>query len=531
MNGPDVTVITPVHNTLAGLGPWFDSVLGQSLPRQRIEVIAVDDGCTDGSAEVLDRLAAEHPDLLTVLHQPPSGGPAGPRNRALDLAAGRYVFFLDSDDRLGPEALERLVGHADRADADVVLGRMAGVNGRRVPQQVFRCSLDRAAVDSSGILYALTPAKLFRRELLERHRLRFREELRIGSDHPFVLESYLRARGVAVLADYTCYYLVARDGGGNISLGDSVTAEHRLPYMRAAAETVRALSGPGPELDALIRRQLRVELTDLLGPAFAALPPAARRREAALLLSYANDWCPAGFENASPSWVRLRIHCLRNGMLSELCELVGAEKSDRLGFRIEAAAKPPVVIEGRAHADLPGFQDPDWGIPDACYDITSELPVTHRLTGVGRRRGGGLRLCGTATIEALAPAVPRVRVLARERGSGRELVLPGRGRGAAFRAHWPSGPSGRSPGTWDLFAVVRQGGVTREARIGRLRPDGLTLPPSSGTAPLTCYWTTPYDNLSVRVGGAPARRRSRVRRLLGGLRRVLRGALRRALRR
>jgi CDP-glycerol glycerophosphotransferase len=510
LTAPDVTVITPVHNTVDCLRPWFDSLLGQSLPRQRIEVIAVDDGCSDGGSELLDELAAEHPGLLTVLHQPASGGPALPRNRALDLATGRYVFFLDSDDRLGPEALERLTGYGDRTDADVVLGRIAGVNGRRVPKDVFRCNLERASVDRSGILYALTPAKLFRRELLEQNGMRFREELRIGSDHPFVVEAYLRAGRVSVLADYTCYYLVARDGGGNISLGDSVTASLRLPYMRAAAETVLRLAGPGPELDALIKRNLRIELTDLLGPAFAASTAVEQQRDVALLNAFLDDWYHPGIAEALPSWVRLRIHCLRNGKVRELHRIIGAEKSDRLGFRVDGHAdgqRPPIVSGGRAYANLPGFRDTGSGIPDTCFDVTDELRVDHLLSEVHWDRSG-LRLRGTAGIAALGPGA--VQVLARERDSGREVLLRTNWTGAdgtaAFRARWPAGSDGWTPGIWDLVARVRQNGISREARIGSSRASGLVLPKGPvllprgpRIMPLTCYWTHPYQNLSVRV--------------------------------
>ncbi len=51
---------------------------------------------------------------MTVVHQPNSGGPGGPRNVGLDRATGTYVFFLDADDYLGVEALERLVRMAER---------------------------------------------------------------------------------------------------------------------------------------------------------------------------------------------------------------------------------------------------------------------------------------------------------------------------------------------------------------------------------------------------------------------------------
>jgi len=115
----DVTVIVPVYNTMPYLTRCLMSLVRQSIGRSRLEVIAVDDGSTDGSGAVLDRFVRRFPDLFTVIHQPNSGGPAGPSNRGLRLATGRYVFFLGADDYLGRAALARLVAAADGWDADV----------------------------------------------------------------------------------------------------------------------------------------------------------------------------------------------------------------------------------------------------------------------------------------------------------------------------------------------------------------------------------------------------------------------------
>jgi len=79
----------------------------QSIGRHRVEVVAVDDGSTDGSGEQLEILA-KFWDNLIVVHQENSDGPSRPRNVGLEKATGRFVFFLDADDYLGPEALQRM---------------------------------------------------------------------------------------------------------------------------------------------------------------------------------------------------------------------------------------------------------------------------------------------------------------------------------------------------------------------------------------------------------------------------------------
>ena len=138
MSRPDVTVVVAVYNTMPYLTRCLTSLVEQTIGLDRLEIVAVDDGSTDGSGAELDRFAAAYPGTVKVIHQPNSGGPAAPSNRALDLATGRYVFFIGADDYLGPEALERLVAAADRYGSDVVLGRMVGVNSRYVHQDDLR---------------------------------------------------------------------------------------------------------------------------------------------------------------------------------------------------------------------------------------------------------------------------------------------------------------------------------------------------------------------------------------------------------
>ena len=107
-----VSVILPVYNTRAYLRECLDSVLAQDVDPGSFEIVAVDDGSTDGSGEILDEYALRHA-FVRVMHQENSGWPGQPRNRGLEASRGEYVFFLDSDDVLGPEAVRRLCDVAD----------------------------------------------------------------------------------------------------------------------------------------------------------------------------------------------------------------------------------------------------------------------------------------------------------------------------------------------------------------------------------------------------------------------------------
>jgi len=340
---PDVTVITPVHNTLAYLGTWFDSLLSQTLGTDRIQVVAVDDGSDDGSAAELLRLAGLHPGLLTAVPLDTRRGPAHARNLGLGLATGRYLFFLDSDDRLGPEALQRMVATADEHGSDIVLGRVVGVNGRWVPTGACRRTDPDVPFPSADLVWSLTPSKLFRHALVREHRLRFREELPAYSDGPFVLESCFLARRISVLADYDYYYLVARPDAGNITYSSRLS--DRLLGIAAGIEVTVRCAPPGPERDLVNARHLRGDLANLFRAPFLELPRAeqeqlcadARPLVAAHLTEPVRGWCTEA--------QRLRLHCLEHGLVEELITLVRYEAQHE---------QPPEALSVTGAAWVPG---------------------------------------------------------------------------------------------------------------------------------------------------------------------------------
>jgi glycosyltransferase involved in cell wall biosynthesis len=111
-----ISVVMPCYNAAPFVEEAIESVLQQSYPQ--LELIIVDDGSTDASTQIIARLAAEHPDRITLLHQTNSG-PYAARNHGLDHARGNFIAFLDADDTWHPDALNLL--HAAMTDtlADV----------------------------------------------------------------------------------------------------------------------------------------------------------------------------------------------------------------------------------------------------------------------------------------------------------------------------------------------------------------------------------------------------------------------------
>ncbi len=114
----EISVIIPVHNTGKYLDRCLDSVLGQTLAD--IEVICVDDASDDGSAGILAR-RAEQDGRLKVLTQENNAGPGMARNRGIDCAGGRFIYFLDSDDWIESALLAEMLYWADQTQREVII--------------------------------------------------------------------------------------------------------------------------------------------------------------------------------------------------------------------------------------------------------------------------------------------------------------------------------------------------------------------------------------------------------------------------
>ena len=110
-----VTVVIPVYNVEQYLPACLDSVLGQSL--RDIEIIAIDDASPDSCPAILDGYAAKD-SRVKVIHLPENHQQGYGRNRGLERAEGKYVYFLDSDDMITATAMEELYDLAERDRLD-----------------------------------------------------------------------------------------------------------------------------------------------------------------------------------------------------------------------------------------------------------------------------------------------------------------------------------------------------------------------------------------------------------------------------
>ncbi|MEV8311943.1 glycosyltransferase [Streptomyces flavidovirens] len=523
MSTPDISVIIGAYNAMPYLTKTLTSVVGQSIGRDRLEIITVNDGSTDGTGRELERFAAEYPGLFQVFHQENSGGPSAPRNKGLDHARGRFVFFLDADDYLGEEALERMLAMAEKNKTDVVLGKMVGVNGRGAPASMFLRNQPRTDVFSSRVYWALNPLKLIRRELIERHELRFPLGYKTCEDQLFTGMLYLKADGISVVADYDCLYIVKRDDGGNITT-TTRGAESRIHVLELMVDLIEKHVPAGPDRDGLMNRHLSIDMFHALIHLAREADPELQQKNYEQLAALLERSYPDSLKAKVNAITRLRCELIQRRMLQETIEL---EKIDR-GYR-STGVQPGVLVEGdRAYTLLPFFRDAERGIPDDIYDVTTALQDRHRLDSV-TVDGGVLKMTGHAYLRRVPQDTTTTELVLRERGSKTEhrfpttaLATPDLGGSeedggkyryptAGFSAEidlTSAADGSRLPkGLWDVLVVVRVQDVVKEIRFGHRRlpavqaaPQTYVLADGEEKFAAALYYTHPYSNLTLDIG-------------------------------
>ncbi|AZU01591.1 hypothetical protein CXR29_13540 [Brevibacterium linens] len=498
VNSPDVTVIVPVYNCEKYIEESLRSVVAQTLDSNRIELIVVNDGSTDSSLTILSELDKEI-DNMTLLSIENSGSAAFPRNTALDRATGRYVFFLDADDKLEPDTLERVVTVADQSESGVVLCKLGlygdGDRGTPVPTRAFKRSQFGVDFIDSKAYTTLGPMKLFRRKILENNHIRFPLGYLIGEDQPFVLASYLNSPNVSILSDKIYYWLRARNDGTN-----ATSQKQNALDSLAKNLNVIDLLGNYPQLTEE-RRNLLLErstigkygLRSTFGAMFTDGTSRIERRE---MVNSAS-------RGLKPLWTDgLRKRADAQGQI--LLDLV---------VRGDVASLEHVSRELHESTDLPLDFDPESA--SLCYKPLDGSLVTNirvkpqfQLTKAEGERDL-VCVAGQMFVPGLDRAADETLVVWRHREKGVERI----GDSPIARSVGSVSSGGSAvlstvdlkslniSGEWDSFVEARWGGSTFRTRIGTsLNPSLDTGGQLFGDPTYGVMYFTKFGNLSVDMG-------------------------------
>lgn len=205
---PLLSIIVPVYNVCGFLEKCLGSIMAQTFTD--FELIVVDDGSTDGSGELCDKIA-EKDSRIKVIHKN-NGGVVSARKAGISAACGKYAGYVDGDDWIDTHMYEKMVGFIEKYDCDIVMCDVEHEN-KCLPFSSGSTYLDidggyydRAKLEKDILpkmiytgdfykfgIYPVIWNKLYRREKLIKHQMAVTDNINTGEDaacvYPYIFES------------------------------------------------------------------------------------------------------------------------------------------------------------------------------------------------------------------------------------------------------------------------------------------------------------------------------------------------------
>lgn len=218
MNNFLISIIVPIYNVEAYLPRCIHSLINQTY--DRIEIILVDDGSTDSCGTICDNYEKDYSNIR-VLHKK-NGGLSDARNAGFAIAKGEFVLFVDSDDYIALDSVEKFVNVIENTHkVDIVIGRYEKVDEHSDNLNDFYVSSSETKEVLSGKKYLAESlrnksfivtawSKLYSKEFLEKNELLFMKGI-VHEDELFTMQCLLKAENV-VSTDIVFYRYLIRQG-------------------------------------------------------------------------------------------------------------------------------------------------------------------------------------------------------------------------------------------------------------------------------------------------------------------------------
>lgn len=211
-----VSVVIPVFNAAPYLDECLRSIAGQSF--KSIEIIIINDGSTDNSEEVIKKYSSS--DSRIKYFSQDNHGLGYTRNRGISLTEGQYIFFLDSDDTIPRNAIQKLVEAASKEEADYSAGKVLRFNKERkyVPIRhlefkLYKKSETTTVSQNPEILQdSIACNKLWKKDFLVKNELSFTEG-KLYEDLALTLKAAVLANKIAVIDDVVYHWRVREEEG------------------------------------------------------------------------------------------------------------------------------------------------------------------------------------------------------------------------------------------------------------------------------------------------------------------------------
>ena len=209
-----ISIVIPVYNVEQYIADCLQSVMCQTY-QGPLECILVDDCGTDTSMEIVEKLIAEYqgPIEFRVLHHEHNRGISAARNTGMDAAKGDYVYFLDSDDWISDDCIEKLTEPLLQEKVDIVVGDYEMIGG--TPNKWIELSCPEGKYHEKELaktfcnagVYVMPWNKLYRKDFLVKYQLSF-EEGKVHEDEILAFELSCVEKTFFVVKSVTYYYRI-----------------------------------------------------------------------------------------------------------------------------------------------------------------------------------------------------------------------------------------------------------------------------------------------------------------------------------
>ena len=202
---PKVSVVTPTYNRDKYIKKCIDSILNQTL--SDIELILVDDGSTDNTSNIV----STYNDPRLKYFKRENHGIGASRNFGIDKSLGEYILFVDSDDFIESNALEKMYNKAMYDDLDILVSDYYNIYQDGRLDNIHLESFDNTTLkDKPELLLTINLGpcnKLFKRDLFDNKELRFPEDIKY-EDMPLVSHLFKCSKKLGKIDEALCYFLV-----------------------------------------------------------------------------------------------------------------------------------------------------------------------------------------------------------------------------------------------------------------------------------------------------------------------------------
>ena len=204
-----VSIIIPVYNCEKYLADCLDSVENQTY--NNLEVIIINDGSKDNGIQIIEKYIKKNRGWKLINQE--NQGLSASRNNGFDISTGDYVFFLDSDDEIPKDAIEKLMTIADEWESDVVIGNMINYNSSgKYPNYTTKYIKEMRNIDYNKypklLSFIHAAGKLYKREFVKD--IKFIVGVK-HEDNYYNLTIYLKSNKISLIKDDVYYHRI-REG-------------------------------------------------------------------------------------------------------------------------------------------------------------------------------------------------------------------------------------------------------------------------------------------------------------------------------